>query len=86
MATATPYLRGACYDFFLIFETNVTPFPLPFMANPLDACEIGQTGPSYLSRVLGEAPLVGLENFLAARELELRTSESLDSRGAVVIL
>ena len=41
---------------------------------------------SHLPGVLGEAPLVGLEDLLAPGELELSTPESLDRGGAVVVL
>lgn len=41
---------------------------------------------TYLPGVLGEAPLVGLEDLLAPGELELSTPESLDGGGAVVVL
>lgn len=41
---------------------------------------------SYLPGVLGEAPLVRLEDLLAPGELELSTPESLHGGGAVVVL
>lgn len=41
---------------------------------------------TYLPGVLGEAPLVGLEDLLASGELELGTPERLDGGRAVVVL
>lgn len=41
---------------------------------------------THLPGVLGEAPLVGLEDLLASGEFELRTPESLHGGRPVVVL